>query len=104
MNRLGSAQAKDYGHSVVEVGFDGLGVNPEHYVPQVGDIAIFPEVPDHPAGHIQYYTSNGWVSDTVQKHFYREVHTKMLLLSILGISNLQTIPVGVINKIIRRKI
>jgi len=69
MNRLGSAQAKDYGHSVVEVGFDGLGVNPEHYVPQVGDIAIFPEVPDHPAGHIQYYTSNGWVSDTVQKHF-----------------------------------
>jgi RHS repeat-associated protein len=69
IKRPSSTFAKNYDKSIISIGFDSLGINPVGYYPQLGDIAIFGDIPGHPAGHIQVYTIRGWVSDTVQPNF-----------------------------------
>ena len=45
----------------------GAGLVPtQGYQPEVGDILVYGRNADHPAGHIQVYTSTGWVSDFKQ--------------------------------------
>ncbi|HEY2860532.1 MAG TPA: hypothetical protein VGJ21_19085 [Terracidiphilus sp.] len=46
----------------------------ESYEPVAGDIAVFDKTEDHPAGHIQIFDGQHWVSDFVQQGFspYRD--------------------------------
>lgn len=38
------------------------------YTPQNGDVVIFPNVPNHPYGHIAMWNGSQWVSDFKQKN------------------------------------
>lgn len=64
--------AGDYGPFLVRHG--ALPVDSESYQPQPGDIAVFDKSSDHPAGHIQVFNGQHWVSDFVQQGFspYRD--------------------------------
>ena len=39
----------------------------ENYIPEKGDIVVFPKIASHPYGHIAMWTGNQWVSDFKQK-------------------------------------
>lgn len=70
-----SGDAGDYGPFLLR---HGAQVIPQDsYNPQPGDIAVFNRTEDHPAGHIQVYDGQRWVSDFVQHSFspYRDPHT-----------------------------
>jgi RHS repeat-associated protein len=56
--------AADYANYLPKLGFDAVPA--DGYVPQVGDIAVFPAVPGNPSGHIEMYDGSGWHSDYVQ--------------------------------------
>jgi hypothetical protein len=60
--------AANYGSHLTEWGFSAVsgGVG---YIPQTGDIAVFPAFTGHPYGHIQMYDGTQWVSDFKQNHF-----------------------------------
>ena len=38
------------------------------YIPEKGDIVVFPKVTNHPYGHIAMWTGKQWVSDFKQKN------------------------------------
>ena len=44
-----------------EVSIDG-------YIPEKGDIVVFPKVANHPYGHIAMWTGSQWVSDFKQRN------------------------------------
>lgn len=58
--------AADYRYYLPTLGF--MVLNIEGYTPKVGDIAVFPAVPEagHVHGHIAMYTGDGWHSDYIQ--------------------------------------
>jgi hypothetical protein len=58
--------AKDYGPSVLEVGFQT--VNTASY--QAGDVVIMQNCPGHDYGHMQMYSGSQWISDYVQSNFW----------------------------------
>jgi hypothetical protein len=67
-----SGDAGDYGPFLVR---HGAEVIPQQsYEPKAGDIAVFDRSDDHPAGHIQVFDGEHWVSDFVQHTFspYRD--------------------------------
>ena len=41
----------------------------ENYIPEKGDIVVFPKVTNHSYGHIAMWTGKQWVSDFKQKTF-----------------------------------
>jgi hypothetical protein len=67
--------AGDYGPFLLRHG--ARPVDSESYQPQPGDIAVFDKSGDHPAGHIQVFNGQHWVSDFVQQSFspYRDQDT-----------------------------
>ena len=58
--------AKDYGPSLLEVGFET--VSTASY--QAGDVVIMQNCPGHDAGHMQMYSGSQWISDYVQRDFW----------------------------------
>jgi hypothetical protein len=54
---------------LVKAGFPQVTYN-SSYTPQSGDVAVFPQVAGHSAGHIEIYNGSTWVSDFVQQGFY----------------------------------
>lgn len=64
--------AGDYGPFLLRHG--ARAVDSESYQPQAGDFAVFDKTDDHPAGHIQVFNGQHWVSDFVQHSFspYRD--------------------------------
>ncbi len=64
--------AGDYGPFLLRHG--ARPVDSESYQPLAGDIAVFDKSDDHPAGHIQVFNGQRWVSDFVQQGFspYRD--------------------------------
>lgn len=58
--------AADYKNYLPKMGFVSLSI--KTYVPQVGDIAVFPAAPQsgHVHGHIAMYTGEHWQSDYIQ--------------------------------------
>jgi hypothetical protein len=71
-DRPPSGDAGDYGAFLLR---HGAQVIPqESYDPKAGDIAVFDRTEDHPAGHIQVFDGQRWVSDFVQHTFspYRD--------------------------------
>jgi hypothetical protein len=67
--------AGDYGPFLVQHG--ARTVDPSSYEPHVGDIAVFDKSEVHPAGHIQVFNGQHWVSDFVQQGFspYRDAES-----------------------------
>ena len=67
-----SGDAGDYGPFLVRHG--AQIVSQPSWQPQAGDIAVFDRTADHPAGHIQVFDGQHWVSDFVQHSFspYRD--------------------------------
>lgn len=64
--------AGDYGQFLLQHG--ARAVDSQSYEPQAGDIAVFDKSDEHPAGHIQVFNGQRWVSDFVQQSFspYRD--------------------------------
>lgn len=60
--------AKNYGPSLVAVGFGKLPADPIIY--RVGDVAVIQSLPGSPHGHIAMFNGKNWVSDFVQIHGY----------------------------------
>ncbi len=71
-DRPASGDAGDYGPFLLRHG--AQVVPQESYQPHAGDIAVFDRTADHPAGHIQVFDGQRWVSDFVQSSFspYRD--------------------------------
>jgi hypothetical protein len=66
LTRHGSA--KDYGSSLVAVGFVELNFCPVAYAK--GDVAVIQGFPGHPHGHMQIFDGAQWISDFKQKDFW----------------------------------
>lgn len=69
--------AKDYGRTLVAIGFRAVEIEPS--AAQKGDIAVFQDYAGQrePAGHIQMFDGNQWVSDRAQPRFLaHQVHYK----------------------------
>lgn len=60
------ASAKDYGSSLLAVGF--VKVPSGHYMHQAGDIGIVHPIPGHPHGHMAMFDGSIWISDFRQYH------------------------------------
>jgi hypothetical protein len=58
--------AKDYGASLLAVGFVALTPLPDVYL--AGDVGIVQPIPTHPFGHMAMYDGTKWVSDFPQLH------------------------------------
>jgi hypothetical protein len=58
--------AKDYGPSLLEVGFQT--VKTAAY--QAGDVVIMQNCPGHDYGHMQMYSGSQWISDYKQRDFW----------------------------------
>jgi hypothetical protein len=71
-DRPQSGDAGDYGPFLLRHG--AQVIPPKSYEPRAGDIAVFDRTDDHPAGHIQVFDGQHWVSDFVQHTFspYRD--------------------------------
>ncbi len=67
-----SGDAADYGPYLL--GHGAKEVATESYQPQAGDTAVFGRSELHPAGHIEIFDGERWVSDFVQRGFspYRD--------------------------------
>jgi hypothetical protein len=67
-----SGDAADYGPYLLSHGAKEVPV--ESYQPQAGDTAVFGRSELHPAGHIEIFDGERWVSDFVQRGFspYRD--------------------------------
>lgn len=60
--------ARDYGISLMSVGFLCLNHDSEH---EAGDVVIFEGLNEsHPEGHMAMYDGNVWISDFKQRSFY----------------------------------
>jgi hypothetical protein len=66
-DRPPSGDAGDYGPFLLRHG--AQVISPESYAPEAGDIAVFDRTEAHPAGHIQIFDGQHWVSDFVQHAF-----------------------------------
>lgn len=62
-----SGDAGDYGPFLLRHGAQVISA--QSWQPQAGDIAVFDRTGDHPAGHIQVFDGQHWVSDFVQHGF-----------------------------------
>jgi hypothetical protein len=60
-----SKYAKDYGPFLEARGFSRVAA--ENYVPQRGDIAVISGTDSVPAGHVQIYQGERWISDFQQR-------------------------------------
>lgn len=60
--------AKDYGSSLLSVGFSALPADTSLF--KAGDIAIIQPIKGHPHGHMAMFNGNIWVSDFKQNHGY----------------------------------
>jgi hypothetical protein len=61
------ACAKDYGQSLLDIGFAALAGEPaSDFLP--GDVAIIQPIPDHPDGHMTMFNGTNWLCDFVQLH------------------------------------
>lgn len=71
-DRPSSGDAADYGPFLLRHGAQEIPT--ESYEPKAGDIAVFDRSEEHPAGHIQIFDGQHWVSDFVQHTFspYRD--------------------------------
>jgi len=71
-DRPPSGDAGDYGPFLLRHGAQVIAS--DSYEPKAGDIAVFDRSEDHPAGHIQVFDGQHWVSDFVQHTFspYRD--------------------------------
>ncbi len=58
--------AKDYGSSLLRVGFKSIDHPITHFTP--GDVAIIQPIPGHPHGHMTMYNGRIWISDFHQPH------------------------------------
>ncbi|MBR6283141.1 MAG: CHAP domain-containing protein [Muribaculaceae bacterium] len=54
-----------YAYVLPHMGFDEVGR--DCYVPQKGDVVVFPHVKNHIWGHIAMYNGHQWVSDFKQR-------------------------------------
>ena len=54
-----------YAYVLPHLGFDEVGR--DRYVPQKGDVVVFPRVENHIWGHIAMYNGHQWVSDFKQR-------------------------------------
>ena len=63
-----------YGPFLLRKGFNQINItDPNDYTPIKGDIVVFDTYPGQspdPAGHIQMYNGEKWVSDFVQRRFW----------------------------------
>ena len=63
-----------YGPFLLRKEFNQINItDPNDYTPIKGDIVVFdtyPGQPKYPAGHIQMYNGEKWVSDFVQRRFW----------------------------------
>ena len=63
-----------YGPFLLRKGFNQINItDPNDYTPIKGDIVVFDTYPGQspdPAGHIQIYNGEKWVSDFVQRRFW----------------------------------
>lgn len=66
-DRPSSGDAADYGPFLLEHGAQIVSL--DSYRPEVGDTAVFARTPQHPAGHIEVFDGERWVSDFVQHGF-----------------------------------
>lgn len=57
-----------YGYSWLLPRMDFVEVSRENYVPQKGDLIVFPAVGKHIYGHIQMWDGKQWVSDFRQRN------------------------------------
>ena len=66
--------ACNYGPFLLKKGFNQINItDPNNYTLIKGDIVVFdtyPGQPKDPAGHIQMYNGEKWVSDFVQRRFW----------------------------------
>jgi len=60
--------AKDYGSSLVAVGFKSVGEISEGF--QKGDVAVIQNFTGHKHGHMQMYSGSKWISDFKQRDFW----------------------------------
>jgi hypothetical protein len=58
--------AKDYGSSLVAVGFRALANGMPMYSP--GDVAVIQPITGHPHGHMTMFNGTHWISDFKQMH------------------------------------
>jgi hypothetical protein len=74
-DRPQSGDAGDYGPFLMRHG--AQTVDPNSYVPQVGDVVVFDKTDQHPYGHIEMYDGHQWVSDFMQHGFspYRDAES-----------------------------
>lgn len=74
-DRPASGDAADYGPYLLSHGAKELPA--ESYQPQAGDTVVFDRSELHPAGHIEIYDGERWVSDFVQQGFspYRDARS-----------------------------
>ena len=57
-----------YGYSWLLPKMDFVEVSKENYIPQKGDLIVFPAIGKHIWGHIQMWNGKQWVSDFRQKN------------------------------------
>lgn len=60
--------AKDYGSSLLAVGFTTL--SPDVSLFKAGDVAIIQPIKGHPHGHMAMFNGKIWISDFKQNHGY----------------------------------
>lgn len=60
------ASAKDYGSSLLAVGFVKVPLG--HYQHQAGDVGIVHPITGHPHGHMAMFDGKIWISDFRQHH------------------------------------
>ena len=56
--------AKDYGSSLIAVGF--VKLNSGNTLSQAGDVGIVQPIPGHPEGHMAMFDGKHWISDFLQ--------------------------------------
>ncbi|MBQ8269909.1 MAG: CHAP domain-containing protein [Bacteroidaceae bacterium] len=59
-----------FGYSWLLPQFGFVEIGNSSYIPELGDIVVFPAVKGHIWGHIQMWNGRQWVSDFKQKGFY----------------------------------
>jgi len=96
--------AKDYGSSLVKVGFKAIGQIASGFA--AGDVAIIQAIEGHPHGHMTMFAGSIWISDFKQQHglypgpLYRKLRPRYTVYRFPGLTVLdsrsQFVPVGIL--------